>query len=147
MPASTIAEPIRSTASNFSFPTPAPRRTAVIGVMRATKEREVASAVLSSHCQVTNVTTDPASARNRIAPMPSGQEGTCQDSRVPSETTARLAVPTAIAAALNVTGSVAWPHRLMATVRSEEHTSELQSPDHLVCRLLLEKKKSTQLCT
>src|SRR5258708_8777413 len=29
------------------------------------------------------------------------------------------------------------PHQ----VRSEEHTSELQSPDHLVCRLLLEKKK------
>src|SRR5258708_19806841 len=27
------------------------------------------------------------------------------------------------------------------TMRSEEHTSELQSPDHLVCRLLLEKKK------
>src|SRR5258708_11877206 len=32
-------------------------------------------------------------------------------------------------------------------VRSEEHTSELQSPDHLVCRLLLEKKKKTkQVC-
>src|SRR5258708_32069014 len=29
--------------------------------------------------------------------------------------------------------------------RSEEHTSELQSPDHLVCRLLLEKKKSVLL--
>src|SRR5258708_22822339 len=28
--------------------------------------------------------------------------------------------------------------------RSEEHTSELQSPDHLVCRLLLEKKKYYQ---
>src|SRR5258708_30208995 len=28
--------------------------------------------------------------------------------------------------------------------RSEEHTSELQSPDHLVCRLLLEKKKTTK---
>src|SRR5258708_31132480 len=28
-------------------------------------------------------------------------------------------------------------------LRSEEHTSELQSPDHLVCRLLLEKKKKT----
>src|SRR5258708_37121530 len=27
--------------------------------------------------------------------------------------------------------------------RSEEHTSELQSPDHLVCRLLLEKKNKT----
>src|SRR5207248_9528308 len=30
-------------------------------------------------------------------------------------------------------------------VRSEEHTSELQSPYDLVCRLLLEKKKTTQL--
>src|SRR5437870_10393944 len=29
--------------------------------------------------------------------------------------------------------------------RSEEHTSELQSRGHLVCRLLLEKKKETQL--
>src|SRR5258708_24316245 len=31
--------------------------------------------------------------------------------------------------------------RLDLVGRSEEHTSELQSPDHLVCRLLLEKKK------
>src|SRR5258708_16805188 len=30
------------------------------------------------------------------------------------------------------------------TWRSEEHTSELQSPDHLVCRLLLEKKKKNR---
>src|SRR5947208_7631877 len=29
---------------------------------------------------------------------------------------------------------------LIDSARSEEHTSELQSPDHLVCRLLLEKK-------
>src|SRR5258708_13780333 len=29
--------------------------------------------------------------------------------------------------------------------RSEEHTSELQSPDHLVCRLLLEKKKRRRI--
>src|SRR5690348_18101840 len=29
------------------------------------------------------------------------------------------------------------------TERSEEHTSELQSPVHLVCRLLLEKKKNS----
>src|SRR5207244_13315742 len=40
------------------------------------------------------------------------------------------------------------PYRLIrhpsytGILRSEEHTSELQSPDHLVCRLLLEKKKS-----
>src|SRR5258708_17074057 len=31
--------------------------------------------------------------------------------------------------------------------RSEEHTSELQSPDHLVCRLLLEKKKNISIPT
>src|SRR5438552_7452343 len=30
--------------------------------------------------------------------------------------------------------------RIVSVLRSEEHTSELQSPDHLVCRLLLEKK-------
>src|SRR5207244_10353896 len=29
-------------------------------------------------------------------------------------------------------------------LRSEEHTSELQSPDHLVCRLLLEKKNNNK---
>src|SRR5258708_5599737 len=34
---------------------------------------------------------------------------------------------------------------LLKVDRSEEHTSELQSPDHLVCRLLLEKKKNTQI--
>src|SRR5258708_12973401 len=34
--------------------------------------------------------------------------------------------------------------RTGAHVRSEEHTSELQSPDHLVCRLLLEKKKQSR---
>src|SRR5207244_11852619 len=32
-------------------------------------------------------------------------------------------------------------HGIEVKMRSEEHTSELQSPDHLVCRLLLEKKK------
>src|SRR5258708_28354397 len=36
------------------------------------------------------------------------------------------------------------PGRLSLVERSEEHTSELQSPDHLVCRLLLEKKKKNK---
>src|SRR5258708_27255556 len=49
-----------------------------------------------------------------------------------------------------------WKAQKPGEPRSEEHTSELQSPDHLVCRLLLEKKKhsteypaqpdSTQMC-
>src|SRR5438552_17186056 len=34
------------------------------------------------------------------------------------------------------------PSDVARSPRSEEHTSELQSPDHLVCRLLLEKKKN-----
>src|SRR5436305_11444224 len=37
--------------------------------------------------------------------------------------------------------------RRYAVVRSEEHTSELQSRPHLVCRLLLEKKKKKQEIT
>src|SRR5689334_23599826 len=38
--------------------------------------------------------------------------------------------------------SPAWPAAPAAVLRSEEHTSELQSQFHLVCRLLLEKKNT-----
>src|SRR5258708_3609663 len=34
---------------------------------------------------------------------------------------------------------------IVGLLRSEEHTSELQSPDHLLCRLLLQKKKLTHV--
>src|SRR5258708_1470892 len=40
---------------------------------------------------------------------------------------------------INITFGTVAP--VPGVLRSEEHTSELQSPDHLVCRLLLEKKK------
>src|SRR2546427_8060684 len=36
--------------------------------------------------------------------------------------------------------------RVMLSSRSEEHTSELQSQSNLVCRLLLEKKKTESCC-
>ena len=45
---------------------------------------------------------------------------------------------------------VIWPYgtassiQVLTAVRSEEHTSELQSRGHLVCRLLLEKKNDTK---
>src|SRR5438876_4911370 len=39
---------------------------------------------------------------------------------------------------------IAHTERLQPAQRSEEHTSELQSPVHLVCRLLLEKKKQSK---
>src|SRR5260370_14745164 len=45
---------------------------------------------------------------------------------------------------------LSWPWRLSfrpLAVRSEEHTSELQSHLNLVCRLLLEKKKNTDSVT
>src|SRR3712207_8009058 len=38
----------------------------------------------------------------------------------------------------------ATPRNLSPAMRSEEHTSELQSRQYLVCRLLLEKKKNTK---
>src|SRR3990170_814566 len=37
-----------------------------------------------------------------------------------------------------------WSSDVCSSDRSEEHTSELQSPDHLVCRIILEKKKKKQ---
>src|SRR6266581_9246275 len=46
-----------------------------------------------------------------------------------------------ISAAPYVPGSRCWSPARSRPRRSEEHTSELQSPVHLVCRLLLEKKK------
>src|SRR5690348_18093621 len=49
--------------------------------------------------------------------------------------------------ALGVDPVDAVPIRLGQVHRSEEHTSELQSPVHLVCRLLLEKKKQTHYTT
>src|SRR5438552_10629902 len=49
---------------------------------------------------------------------------------------------------LRIDGNISWQKRARACCciagpvnRSEEHTSELQPPDQLVCRLLLEKKK------
>src|SRR5213595_1551295 len=97
---------MRSTASNVSFPTVAPRRIAVMGVMGATKDKDVAK------------------ARNRIAPIPSGQEGTRQVSLAVTESAARLAAPTAIAPALNVTGSASAPQRLRATVATAAQVAE-----------------------
>src|SRR3712207_7857593 len=41
------------------------------------------------------------------------------------------------------TKPVFWSNRTKQPYRSEEHTSELQSRQYLVCRLLLEKKKET----
>src|SRR5690348_17800410 len=53
-----------------------------------------------------------------------------------------FAVAVSLAAIIFVMNSKYW----LLLARSEEHTSELQSPVHLVCRLLLEKKKTPGSC-
>src|SRR5256886_12111067 len=47
-------------------------------------------------------------------------------------------------AALKTSGKKITPSR---SIRSEEHTSELQSQSNIVCRLLLVKKKNKNICT
>src|SRR5438552_10465075 len=52
-----------------------------------------------------------------------------------------LALPLSWVSVLLFAASLGFLWLGTVPLRSEEHTSELQSPDHLVCRLLLEKKK------
>src|SRR5258705_13349705 len=61
----------------------------------------------------------------------------CASSTAPSSSTVEPAMPDC------ATRMQRWPIRQLCPIctRSEEHTSELQSLRHLVCRLLLEKKK------
>src|SRR5574344_2335284 len=54
--------------------------------------------------------------------------------RISSQERADFAIRSAVDMLVELTGNLG-----LGTIRSEEHTSELQSPDHLVCRLLLEK--------
>src|SRR3989442_8577003 len=53
--------------------------------------------------------------------------------------------PSALAAGHGAAHAGAARHAALACARSEEHTSELQSRPHLVCRLLLEKKKTLEI--
>src|SRR5438552_12019705 len=75
---------------------------------------------------------------------PAVQE-TLRTGMIQSRLLRRLGLLAALAAGYFVAGKVglevAYVHP--SATRSEEHTSELQSPDHLVCRLLREKNKDT----
>src|SRR5436189_1526667 len=62
----------------------------------------------------------------------------CQNRGLPEPLLAVLAIPAILAILLR------WRLGFGQHDRSEEHTSELQSPMYLVCRLLLEKKKYTR---
>src|SRR5256885_8823669 len=76
---------------------------------------------------------DPGSVR--------GERGLGRDRRVVHDLADLRQVGTLRGIELEAARARARDHDL--TLRSEEHTSELQSPCNLVCRLLLEKKKHT----
>src|SRR3712207_8755647 len=58
-----------------------------------------------------------------------------------SPPTPKIQFPTRVRASTHVARTVIAIHHRTVMLRSEEHTSELQSRQYLVCRLLLEKKK------
>src|SRR2546429_5768201 len=67
-----------------------------------------------------------------------------RDKMIEAATTKRRRVLGSLVVAAVVTGTVGGASHHRSHHRSEEHTSELQSRLHLVCRLLLEKKKRLQ---
>src|SRR3712207_7750284 len=70
-----------------------------------------------------------------------GSPASCDSTRTPSDGSPRGSRGSSAPGASSPSRrSSSWPGS-----RSEEHTSELQSRQYLVCRLLLEKKKNTQL--
>src|SRR5207244_7571531 len=80
-----------------------------------------------------------------LAPAAASMPWRCRGldtSRFPTRSCAWLRLWPAILQFLEaIARSQDGPTSFSGNPRSEEHTSELQSPDHLVCRLLLEKKK------
>src|SRR5947208_6454597 len=73
-----------------------------------------------------------------ISILHSGRRCTTRDARTKHSNNIRRPMRCAWRPLPTIHHASHWPSYI---VRSEEHTSELQSPDHLVCRLLLEKKK------
>src|SRR5258708_17595548 len=67
-----------------------------------------------------------------------GRDGNIHRGRIQE---GQMAMISHLGAMISTTAGVLLARRMRGQ-RSEEHTSELQSPDHLVCRLLLEKKKT-----
>src|SRR2546426_9320972 len=75
----------------------------------------------------------------RSLPQISGDGELSRNGRTRARVSLWGALPPQLPAVLSRTGR--FSHRHLDAERSEEHTSELQSPCNLVCRLLLEKKK------
>src|ERR1022692_5284437 len=90
------------------------------------------SALLKLLAEVERGSLTPEAAAERLATLPFEDLG---HSRVDHHRSLRIGLPEVVFAS----GKTA---EQAVDIRSEEHTSELQSPCNLVCRLLLEKKKN-----
>src|SRR2546429_2503875 len=90
---------------------------------------------------------DPKTAAKQTFPLPAqaGKFSASDTVRLGSTgiQTSRLAMGTGTVGSGHHSHQTALGIKGLADLRSEEHTSELQSRLHLVCRLLLEKKKKT----
>src|SRR5690606_39451423 len=93
---------------------------------------------LHTHSFPTRRSSDLRSSATSPARSPSARRAISSSSSVPT-TSARTGPSTGSCAASSTT----WSWASTRSSRSEEHTSELQSRENLVCRLLLEKKKKT----
>src|SRR2546426_5340911 len=88
----------------------------------------------------------PLPAALPISPVPLSARPTSEDS-IPTATVTPVPSGTYHGHARPGSKRQGTPKTIGVMVRSEEHTSELQSPCNLVCRLLLEKKKKLQHTT
>src|SRR5690625_6700968 len=92
----------------------------------------------SVNCATDEFSGSPVSARSIRSSASSGSRKKSPD----IETRAKRPASTSTSTATSLPPGTLYSPRMRPIVcRSEEHTSELQSRGHLVCRLLLEKKK------
>src|SRR5438034_2714191 len=95
--------------------------------------------------QVTVLFVNRTSCAKAVSPSLKANHG-ASNARLPSSTSPSTATPRAVTVTMSTTSkplaTSPEPGEAHVSVRSEEHTSELQSHSDLVCRLLLEKKKT-----
>src|SRR5438876_8194286 len=140
IPAARLAASASAAKAAAEDARPTPRGT-VLRVVTSARSRRPASARTRSRKRATRSASSPAASTPSIS--------TRSASPPPKATDASTERPSSVSEMLPVAGRLSarsrFPQYFTSAIgrstRSEEHTSELQSPVHLVCRLLLEKKK------
>src|SRR5947208_8273295 len=107
----------------------------IVGALRAMGTDQVARP--ASHFIATTIASGPTSGSTRVFVKPASRIHPVQSLPVKSKPPC---VSISMFRLMSRPSAFCFRASSMRASRSEEHTSELQSPDHLVCRLLLEKK-------